>query len=317
MKALKIILLAVLVGLIAVLTIGLGTALAGNGVWGFTNFSNKRSGDVGKLELTSKGTMDLTQINQITIRYKNDLHNIEIYESQDNQFHYEEYSDGTWKEETRFYQENEELILENEQNQGVGIFNFSFWKTSSLLKVYIPSEYKESIAINAVNADIYSFFSLEQGTEAKVQIATVSGDVQLEGITAKAVEISCVSGDIEAEKIYAEMTLNTVSGDIKIEDALGEGSLETVSGSIEISCKEIIGDISLLSVSGDVRLEVPKDAAFELDADTTSGDISSYFESQISLNERENKGSGIINGNSENKIDISTISGDIEIPGRD
>ena len=93
---------------------------------------------------------------------------------------------------------------------------------------------------------------------AKHGIQTVSGDVRL-GTVAGPVSATLVSGDFAIDDAHMDLSAKTVSGDQRI-GAIREGQ------------------IKLQSVSGDVRLGVRPGTRLRIDANSTSGDVSSEFD---------------------------------------
>ena len=81
------------------------------------------------------------------------------------------------------------------------------------------------------------------------------------------------SGNIRVEeKGEGEVRIRTGSGNIEARGVRGTLSVESGSGNAEIS-GAIIGGWEIRTGSGDVDLQLPADAAFELDATTGSGNI--------------------------------------------
>ncbi|MCK5567884.1 MAG: DUF4097 family beta strand repeat protein, partial [Actinomycetia bacterium] len=84
----------------------------------------------------------------------------------------------------------------------------------------------------------------------------------------------------------------------------------TVSGDIFIE-QNAVSDMKLGSTSGDVRISLPEDSQFYLDISTVSGDIKHDFSIKvISSGRRDLEGTV---GDGEDRIMISTVSGDVTI----
>lgn len=111
----------------------------------------------------------------------------------------------------------------------------------------------------------------------KITVETVSADVELMGGSVDALSINTMSGNITGPGLSAkEYELGTVSGDISL-TALPAGSsaidCETVSGEVRISCTAHPDEIDFNSVSGNLRLTLPKGSCrYTLDFSTVSGD---------------------------------------------
>lgn len=111
----------------------------------------------------------------------------------------------------------------------------------------------------------------------KITVETVSADVELMGGSVDTLSINTMSGNITGPGLSAkEYELGTVSGDISL-SALPAGSsaidCETVSGEVRISCTAHPDEIDFNSVSGNLRLTLPKGSCrYTLDFSTVSGD---------------------------------------------
>ncbi|MBN2206260.1 MAG: DUF4097 family beta strand repeat protein, partial [Candidatus Aminicenantes bacterium] len=159
-------------------------------------------------------------------------------------------------------------------------------------------------------------FTLHIPAKASIDATSVSGDVALEAIGGSA-RAKSVSGDVSLSKAGGGAECSSVSGDVDVADVKGgldagsvsgdvtasriEGSVEATSvsgdvvlrdiaGAVTVKAKTVSGDVlfeglsvpkgryHLESHSGDVTVNLPAEAAFELEAGTFSGDIDSNFE---------------------------------------
>jgi DUF4097 and DUF4098 domain-containing protein YvlB len=173
-----------------------------------------------------------------------------------------------------------------------------FWGGDSMnvsvdYKVWVPDQ--AAVEIKSISGDIKV---APLGGAAK--IGSVSGDVELHG--AAGADVDLVSGDLVLEDIVGDVFLKAVSGDIKTTRIKGSVEVEAVSGDIDlldvseaqtINAKSVSGNITYVggikaggryeikTHSGDVRMTIPADSAFDLEANTFSGDIDSAFEIQV------------------------------------
>ena len=138
----------------------------------------------------------------------------------------------------------------------------------------------------------------------KITVETVSADVELMGGSVDTLSINTTSGNITGPGLLAkEYELGTVSGDISL-TALPAGSsaidCETVSGEVRISCTAHPDEIDFNSVSGNLRLTLPKGSCrYTLDFSTVSGD-------------RDTDGF-LSSGDKLCAITAETVSGDVEL----
>ena len=66
-----------------------------------------------------------------------------------------------------------------------------------------------------------------------------------------------------------------------------------------------------------MKLQMPQNTAFTLEAATTSGNINTFFDDQLQYNKKGNKASGALNGASDLVISLETTSGNIKVLDND
>jgi DUF4097 and DUF4098 domain-containing protein YvlB len=158
------------------------------------------------------------------------------------------------------------------------------------------------------------------GADEIVLAKSVSGSVEIKSsASSRAVEIGSVSGDVEVEGLSApELELDSVSGDVEIDDAsCKRADLSTVSGDVRYSGSlAASGRYNFKSHSGDVRISISGDIGFELEAETFSGEIESDFPLTVSsIGEKQRHVSGTY-GDGSALINATTFSGDVNIVQR-
>jgi DUF4097 and DUF4098 domain-containing protein YvlB len=105
-------------------------------------------------------------------------------------------------------------------------------------------------------------------------INSVSGDVRLRGEVGGAANLKTVSGDADLDRVKGDLSAQTVSGDLRIGPITGSSDLKTVSGDIKLQAVTA-GDVRFTSVSGDIEVGIAQGSALDVDAGSTSGDLSS------------------------------------------
>ena len=125
------------------------------------------------------------------------------------------------------------------------------------------------------------------GSFGPVGVNSVSGDLRVRGEIAGNASIKTVSGDADLERVDGDMSAQTVSGDLRIGPVAGSADTKTVSGDIRFQ-SVTAGDVRFTSVSGDVEIGIAHGSAVDVDAGSTSGDLSS----EVPLGERALAGRG-------------------------
>ena len=207
-----------------------------------------------------------------------------------------------------------------------------FWGGDSInvsvdYKIWVPDQ--AAVELKSVSGDV-SVAPI--GGMAK--IGCVSGNVDLKG--AAGADVDLVSGELTLENIAGDAYLKTVSGDIQATAVKGSIEAEAVSGEIDlrdvseaqtVSAKSVSGGITyvgkikaggryeLKAHSGDVRMTIPADSAFDFEANTFSGDIDSDFEIQVvgKISPREIQGTV---GKGGATVMLKSFSGSIELKKR-
>lgn len=167
---------------------------------------------------------------------------------------------------------------------------FGFRKTpKKALTVKIPSDTAEnlrSVITDTVSAEINI---IGVSASDKIKIDTVSGDADLKNIKAGKLDINTVSGNLRADGEVSELESDSVSGDITVSSAVPPKKLD---------CD---------STSGDIRLTIPKNSGFTLEADTVSGSISCELPT---VSESKNRR---VCGDGSAEFETDTVSGDLVI----
>jgi DUF4097 and DUF4098 domain-containing protein YvlB len=168
---------------------------------------------------------------------------------------------------------------------------------------------------------------------ADLDLASGSGDLVLQHITGT-IRSHSGSGDVRAEDVNGPLNAEASSGDIRVEER-GKGDIElhTTSGNVEVRgvdgalrIEAGSGDITAegrpsgnweaRAGSGNIHLSLPRDAGFQLDAKTSSGewriDHAVTMTVQGNLDSAQHAVKGTV-GNGGPTITVHTGSGDVDI----
>ena len=145
------------------------------------------------------------------------------------------------------------------------------------------------------------------------RIETTSGIVRiLEGSGDRSLATS--SGDIIVKGTEGNFQISTQSGNAQINMQKGAGSIDTSSGDIQLGLEELVGTLDIDSSSGYVDIKLSTENEFEFEADTSSGDIETFFDRDLNFSSRGHHAQGIYGANTQgNRIEIRTTSGDVRI----
>ena len=127
-------------------------------------------------------------------------------------------------------------------------------------------------------------------------------------------ELVLESGDLHASSLAGPTRVVTSAKDIRLDDFTGNVHIEDKNSYIELTPGKLpLGNIQITNHRGRIQLVLPANAAFQLDAHATRGEISSDF-SGVNVENRthDSRATGAV-GNGGPQIQLSTERGDIEI----
>lgn len=150
----------------------------------------------------------------------------------------------------------------------------------------------------------------------KLSVNSISGAVQLDDGKVDGASVKTTSGEVDLDGVAGGLDLSTVSADIKVSGARdGRLTLATTSGDITYAGRLARdGANQISSISGDVRLDLPADTGFRLNASTVSGDLTSDFD--LSGGESGGRSLTGVAGDGGATVNVSTTSGEIKIERR-
>lgn len=144
-------------------------------------------------------------------------------------------------------------------------------------------------------------------------VNTSSGDVKILGGEGSR-DISTTSGNITLKGDSLTWELCSSSGDIRMEAQKGDGTIKTISGEIRLELETLFGALTAQSTSGDVDIVLSKENSFAFHADTTSGDIHTFFDDSLNFSKKGNHAEGTYGKNpKENRVQIETVSGNVRV----
>jgi DUF4097 and DUF4098 domain-containing protein YvlB len=173
-------------------------------------------------------------------------------------------------EEVEIRQEGNRVVVEY---RGKSKFGFSFAPFSLVfgndLRVRATIPHGAGVSVKTASAD-----TTIAGRVGSLEVKSVSGDVRVRDEIAGDASIKTVSGDAELAGVGGDLSLQSVSGDLRAGPVGGSAETKSVSGDIRVAVVRA-GDVRFTSVSGDVEIGIAQGSAVDVDAGSTSGDLSS------------------------------------------
>jgi DUF4097 and DUF4098 domain-containing protein YvlB len=146
---------------------------------------------------------------------------------------------------------------------------FSFSVGNGGLEVRARVPHGAAVKVKTASADTEL-----AGSFGKVDVNSASGDVRARGEIAENATVKTVSGDVELDRVDGDLSVQCVSGDVKVRAAAGGVDTKSVSGDIRLEGLTA-GDVRFSSVSGDIEIGIAQGSLIDVDAGSTSGDLSS------------------------------------------
>jgi lia operon protein LiaG len=203
------------------------------------------------------------------------------------------------------YKTGDKLYVEVDQSMDIFI-GINIRRTT--VDIYIPRIMLEEMDINVVSGDIDI-----SGLQAdELVIGSTSGDMKLEKIGSEKIRLGSTSGDVVVKDYTGDIDVSNTSGDVSLISGTENEDIfvKSISGNILIE-QEGVSDMDIQVTSGNIRISLPEDSEFYLDASTLSGEIEHDFDLKIESSSRRNlKGSA---GDSRYRITANTTSGDITV----
>lgn len=196
-----------------------------------------------------------------------------------------------------------------------GFFWFNWFELDkTALTIYIPDNFDKNMEIKLGSGEVtFKGSSIQDRMELDtLSVEIGSGSMVLKNLDVKALEQHISSGEVEINSLSAETgTFEVSSGSVNVQNYSGKLDADVSSGDLEIQMDELKDSISLNVSSGDIKLDLPDDAAFTLNGKTSSGDLSCDF--PLENKQESDKRLNGKHGNGKHKIDADVSSGDIEI----
>lgn len=296
--------------------------------------------------------IDVTEVSELNLDYSGTCYDITIYSTDDDKMVLEEYFnyDAQFAEVST---DGTKLKIRNEMESWNRTgFSFGedeyFWNNRrGYIKLYVPKELfgrLERLAIASSSGDVEADFLQAKevaitansgdveliSCEGNATIDTTSGNIELEyangnlklssnsgdkeiGNCTGNLETISTSGETFVETCGGTLEANANSGDVTIKNLSAGATVETSSGEISIDVTKLSGDISVSGSSGGAVLRLPADSTFSFEANTSSGDIRTWFDDELSYNNRGNEAKGKVGANPVYSIRCSFTSGDVDV----
>lgn len=347
------VIVAVAIGLVVLMGIGLGGGLKGLGI------------DMGAFaDLVNRQTFTASQFEDISVAYKSD--SVTLVPHSGDEIVLEEYmSSNDPAQYARVDTSGSSLRIQQGDRTTIVIFGINY----SYIKLYIPEDWMGALDVSSKSGSVKCEDSLrvsslsvesksgsirlyEVDAEGNVQLNAVSGSIHAERITcggtatfssasgsikpgdvtarditaegtsgsvkfglarADIITASCSSGSINFEQIEGVFDIDAKSGSIHVDSGGGHGTLDNTSGSIKITLDKLTGSLTANNTSGSIKLHLPMETGIDFSAQSRSGGIHTPFDDSLNYNKSGNQASGTWGTAPLHKVACQTASGGIRL----
>lgn len=125
-------------------------------------------------------------------------------------------------------------------------------------------------------------------------------------------EFNMQPDDLRASSITGPFRLQTRSKAVHLDDITGEVHIQNRNATVELRPKSPLAAIDVSNVHGEIKLELPANAGFQLDAQSLGGEINTDFDVKVDNTRRDATARGIV-GKGGPAITLKGDHGTIEV----
>jgi lia operon protein LiaG len=179
-----------------------------------------------------------------------------------------------------------------------------------VLTVDLPAGFAGSLSAASVSGSVVS----ADGTFQDLELSSTSGSVRAGTMKARNLTMGSTSGSIRLAAAEAEsVRLSTTSGSIVAEGLAGAVRASSVNGGISLGFRDSPPSLDAQNTSGSVRISLPADARFSLEATSATGRVECAFPLTITGSPAGGHSLvGTVNGGTQ-PVKVRTVNGSIRI----
>ncbi|WP_448211018.1 DUF4097 family beta strand repeat-containing protein [Colwellia sp. MEBiC06753] len=131
-------------------------------------------------------------------------------------------------------------------------------------------------------------------------------------------EIDLVNGSLTISELAGKFDLDLVNGSVEANKLNGNGKIHSVNGSITANYTELdsVSKINLETVNGGIKLFLPSNASFTVDAETMHGSMKSDFSLPVDKNFFSGSHMKGTVGSGDIKVNLESVNGSIAVSSR-
>ena len=154
--------------------------------------------------------------------------------------------------------------------------------------------------------------------QAELEVSTVSANIDVHGVAPRELSLESVSGDIVVVGAPRRASVESVSGDVMLTINSGDVEASAVSGDLTLNGR-LNGELSVETVSGNLRVDNKGERVRRLSASTVSGDMTLNValapDGQISMESVSGDLTLVAPRDLSAQVSGESFSGDLRAPG--
>jgi hypothetical protein len=178
---------------------------------------------------------------------------------------------------------------------------------TAAVTVTVPSDCPIQLGVVSASAVVC-------GLSSGASVKGVSGEITLDGVAGD-VQADTVSGALEGRDVDGTVRFKSVSGDLTLADgSLSLLEADNINGQIAADVSlAAAGAMRISTISGDVTLRLPADSDARVRLHSTSGNVSSEFDSlRTAISPASHTVSGNVGGGS-GRVSVNSVSGAVTL----
>ncbi|WHZ03983.1 DUF4097 domain-containing protein [Neobacillus sp. YX16] len=198
------------------------------------------------------------------------------------------------------------LVVETKRK----MFNWFSFSEKGNLKIYIPEDYNRNMTIQVGSGSLNFSGQLMKLNDLSLDIG--SGNVNIDHLEVNEFTHDGSSGNVKIDSLRTKSsTFDLSSGNLEVNHFIGALKADVSSGRFTMQMDKLNDPIEIELSSGNINLDLPDNADFNLDGEVSSGNISSDF--PLTTNGSDKKSLKGTHGSGKNQIKVSVSSGNIHI----
>lgn len=156
------------------------------------------------------------------------------------------------------------------------------------LTIYLPARNYDYLRVESAKGDVH----FDELLVRDIYVKLAAGNVLFKKLEASMLEVKVSKGDVTLQNVsLRDLLANTVNGNIRVQGSVHSLAAKTVHGDLLLTLTgQEMTRVIASSVKGDVKISLPQDVSFEIEAKTTLGQVKSRLTASEKTLEDQERG---------------------------